>query len=336
MQLNHTNRNYNLDLMKILACIAVVGLHTLQKDLSLLNASMYYMCGFAVPVFFMASGYILLNREISTPRYYIRKILNIFRVVTFWSVLYFLVHFIWDLKEHNLNDYTIFFLPLLVLKSFIQKGPLWHFWYLGALIILYAILPFLKKLSNYYKQLWIILLITCCTIQLFSYIIGTPLQEYCLQTFRLWTWLQYFILGGLVKNNVFIKGISKQVHTMALISITLFVVFFQNLVGRYVLHNCYAEYFYDSFLTILWISLLFTYIMKLNLSPRAIKVVDCFSVITMGVYILHPFVMKIISHFIIANTFFLSLIYFCAVLLVSAFLSLIIKKIPMIKRCIEL
>lgn len=29
--------NYNLDLMKIFACIAVVGLHTLQKDISLIN-----------------------------------------------------------------------------------------------------------------------------------------------------------------------------------------------------------------------------------------------------------------------------------------------------------
>ena len=56
-------RNTNLDLMRILACIAVVGLHTLQKDLSVFNSSLYYMCGFAVPVFFMASGYILLNRE---------------------------------------------------------------------------------------------------------------------------------------------------------------------------------------------------------------------------------------------------------------------------------
>lgn len=34
--------NYNLDLMKIFACIAVVGLHTLQKDISLINTLFYY------------------------------------------------------------------------------------------------------------------------------------------------------------------------------------------------------------------------------------------------------------------------------------------------------
>lgn len=56
-------RNINLDLLRIMSCIAVVGIHTLQKDLSLINSSLYYMCGFAVPIFFMCSGYILMNRK---------------------------------------------------------------------------------------------------------------------------------------------------------------------------------------------------------------------------------------------------------------------------------
>ena len=46
----------------LIACVAVVGLHTFPKDLSLVTASLYYLCGFAVPFFFMSSGYFLLNR----------------------------------------------------------------------------------------------------------------------------------------------------------------------------------------------------------------------------------------------------------------------------------
>lgn len=45
-------RNQSIDLLKIMACVAVIGLHTFSRDLSLLNASLYYCCGFAVPVFF--------------------------------------------------------------------------------------------------------------------------------------------------------------------------------------------------------------------------------------------------------------------------------------------
>lgn len=44
-------RNTNLDLLRIMGCMAVVGLHTLQKDLSIINSTLYYICGFAVPAF---------------------------------------------------------------------------------------------------------------------------------------------------------------------------------------------------------------------------------------------------------------------------------------------
>lgn len=55
-------RNYNLDLLRIMACIAVIGLHTSSKDVSVLNTLIYYFCGFAVLLFFMAIGYILMQR----------------------------------------------------------------------------------------------------------------------------------------------------------------------------------------------------------------------------------------------------------------------------------
>ena len=45
--------NHNLDLVKVFACIAVVGLHTLHKDISVINSTLYYLCGFAVPVFLL-------------------------------------------------------------------------------------------------------------------------------------------------------------------------------------------------------------------------------------------------------------------------------------------
>ena len=50
-QIDRQTRDYNIDLIRILACIAVVGLHTLPKDLSTTSAALYYFCGFAVPVF---------------------------------------------------------------------------------------------------------------------------------------------------------------------------------------------------------------------------------------------------------------------------------------------
>ena len=49
-------RDYNIDLFRILACIAVVGLHTLPKDLSAITAAFYFFLGVGVAVLFMSSG----------------------------------------------------------------------------------------------------------------------------------------------------------------------------------------------------------------------------------------------------------------------------------------
>lgn len=61
-------RNLNLDLVRILACVAVVGLHTVRLNGSFFYVALYNICGFAVPAFFMASGYMLLNRDALRPR----------------------------------------------------------------------------------------------------------------------------------------------------------------------------------------------------------------------------------------------------------------------------
>lgn len=48
---NEHVRNYNIDLLKLISCIAVVGLHVIPKDYNTLSNAMYYLCGFAVPIF---------------------------------------------------------------------------------------------------------------------------------------------------------------------------------------------------------------------------------------------------------------------------------------------
>ena len=52
---NFDTRDCNIDIIRVIACVAVVGLHTFPKDLSVVTASLYYLCGFAVPFFFIIS-----------------------------------------------------------------------------------------------------------------------------------------------------------------------------------------------------------------------------------------------------------------------------------------
>lgn len=63
-----------------------------------------------------------------------------------------------------------------------------------------------------------------------------------------------------------------------------------------------AEYFYDSAIEILWITLLFSFMLRLKLEPCIIKVIKIISPLTMGVYILHPIVLKITSSLFAKNS----------------------------------
>lgn len=324
--------------MRILACIAVVGLHTLQKDLSVFNSTLYYICGFAVPVFFMASGYILLNRGQISFQYSIRKCCSVLKIVVLWAAIVFIGSMSLDLVRGTLDSNIVLSFIKLIIKSLVQKGTLWHFWYFGALIIVYMCAPLLSKSTVKLKWIWVACFGVGCLIQLGSYIMGTPLQSYCIQTFRLWTWIQYFALGGLCGRLMIHprRNISLSKHTYFLVAVTAFVGVYQNIVGRILLHNLYAEYFYDSIFTVLWVVTLFMWVMRLNLSVELSNVIKRLSPLTMGIYIIHPLVIRVAKHFIEIDSPLLSLVYFVAVLLVSGMLAGIVSRIPVANKLIKL
>ena len=88
-------RNNNIDLIKLYACICVVALHTIPKDLSAVTTTIYYLSGVAVPLFFMSSGYFLLNRGEISIKYSIHKIVGVFRIVVLWNLIFYGLEFIW-------------------------------------------------------------------------------------------------------------------------------------------------------------------------------------------------------------------------------------------------
>lgn len=93
MKLNENfdrQRNENIDLIRAMACLAVVGLHSFAKDEDI-SSWFYYLCGFAVPFFFMASGFFLLNRGRLQWMYCVGKILGIIKIVFGWNALMILL-----------------------------------------------------------------------------------------------------------------------------------------------------------------------------------------------------------------------------------------------------
>lgn len=76
-------RNQNLDLIKCIACLGVVGLHSV----GMVNYTIYYLCDFSVPLFFMVNGFLMFSKEEISYGYAFRKILNLIKVVVLWNLL---------------------------------------------------------------------------------------------------------------------------------------------------------------------------------------------------------------------------------------------------------
>ncbi|MBR3630540.1 MAG: acyltransferase family protein [Oscillospiraceae bacterium] len=326
----------NLDAVRVLACIAVVGLHTMRCDVSAANSVLYYLCGFAVPVFFMSSGYILMHREQITGTYILRKLGSVMLVVVLWNYLLYGAKAAALLVLGRADSIRITELVLSPLMSLVKKGVLYHFWYLGALMLVYLLLYVIYRLHLNTRG-WVLCLIVLggsVTLQVISYIHGAPLQKEVIQTFRLWTFMTYFLLGGvLAEKKEDVSRVPFWLHALLLLLFSVFIPVFQLLLPY---GDRHAEYFYDDLFTLIWIGLLFTFVMRCSLTEGLKKVIGFVSPLTMGVYIVHIPLLSVVSHFVPEHSFVLSLAEWIGIFAVSLIVVYVLSKIPLVNKLIKL
>lgn len=146
-------RNLSLDILRILACLGVITIHTsgslIVHHMVDLDTLWYKEClaldaivRWAVPVFAMLTGFFMLDpqKEVSIKKLFSRNLVRIVISLVFWSFFYaFALH-----------------KPYYPLGS--QEG---HFWYLEMLIGLYLSIPILRQVArnevllNYSCWVWI-------------------------------------------------------------------------------------------------------------------------------------------------------------------------------------
>ena len=258
-------RNINLDLLKVLACVGVVLLHTTMggfKDTGSWNllTYLYYLGTYSIPLFFMVNGYLLLGKREITSHYILQKVKWILITVSSWNII------VWLFKR----DFTVNPIKKIV-GSLIQKGYFFQFWFFGALILIYLCLPILSKFLNSkrrYLYILALLIVIGFIVELANIFFQRPLQTHVMQTFRLWTWFFYYILGGYIAqfNVDNLKYRFKnwmKIVSMLLVLISPIILFF---LAKTTYHNFFAEYFYD---------IVSNYILTFIESRQ--KQMDCFS-----------------------------------------------------------
>lgn len=331
----HKTRNINLDLIKVLACIGVVLLHTTMigfKDTGSWNllAYLYYLGTYSIPLFFMVNGYLLLGKSNITYSYILQKVKWILIIVSSWTFI------VWFFKR----DFTTNPIKK-VMGSLLQRGYFFQFWFFGALILIYLCLPILKKFlksKNQYLLALSLLVIIGFVLELTNFLLQKPVQVYFIQTFRLWTWFFYYILGGFIAqfNLANLRSCFKnwmKVVTLVLLFISPFILY---VLAKGIHHNLYAEYFYDSiFVKIVSLGIFLT-VLTFDLNTDKNRWIIYLSNQIMGVFIIHTYVIKVwekLVGFSFAGSYLLFLIF---TLSVSFTVVGILIKIPYFNRIVKL
>ena len=142
-------RIYYFDYLRILCTFSVTLIHVSSEYYYSLDVNSfkwkiaYYYNGlsrFSVPIFFMISGALFLNRDLSFEIIANKYIKRLFIHLLLWSIIYSLVNI--DLSKLDIK------------QKFLQiiRGH-YHLWYLFATIGIYTIIPFSREIVKNKKLL---------------------------------------------------------------------------------------------------------------------------------------------------------------------------------------
>lgn len=278
-----SNRNLALDALKVMASVFVIRLHCGIGNF--LPAYTYYLSNCAVPIFFMVNGALILNKPAIKAHYIAKKVFNILRLALVWDVLYTIAFLL--LKKEWINP--IYHL----IQNFHQKGEFSQFWFLGTLVLVYILLPFIYPLLNANKKalafFTLSLGIFCILIDtLYAYgfapgIVNIP------KFLKIWIWLFYFCLGGTIFKHLSLL----KLHTTPTQRLTL-VVILCLLTGplQYALAitpdlSNSAIYVLNDIIYIVWNISIVIYFTCSNHNKRIIQKIASLAPFTIGIYIVH-------------------------------------------------
>ncbi len=270
-------RIQNLDLLKLISLVLVLCLHSVfaldDEYLGLWSPcrQIYSIGVLAIPMFFTVSGYQLLGKENRTYRYVAGKI---WRMLVASFVFCVVVTFIRELLWHNVwssfgNLIEGFFRSL-----FFRRGVWGTLWFMGGLSMVYLLYPLVNRvyIRNHVGFVWltvgVILVQTLVFLSLVLHQYDSILFEpKTPQPFRLWNWVGYFCLGGLIKRY---RIFSRLGTLKILVSFMILCVIFVNEVT---LHTgmWWCEYFYASLPVMITVATLFSYVMKFKMNSKLLK-----------------------------------------------------------------
>lgn len=339
-----TNRILWIDLIRVFSIFSVVFLHSAAPILykfetidfsDWMTGNIYdSMVRMAVPLFFMISGVLLLNsKEESLLTFFQKRFLKVVIPLIAWSFIYIIF------KKYGANQ------DINIIKNMIysfNRPEYYHLWFLYAILGIYLFLPILKIFINnssknlqlYFIVLWVI---SVTIIPFINEMSDLPIKSY---TPMMAGFIGYFVLG---------YQLAKIQITKRIFYISIFFIIVSTLItvyGTYYLSekvNKFDNFFYgyrsiSTLIQAISYFIFLKYISEniLSKSIKTSKAIMTLSITSLGIYLIHPIYIKILTKLEISvwNGNPLVMIPIVAILtfLLSFLTIFIIQKIPIVKR----
>lgn len=341
-------RIFAFDFLKVISCFAVVALHcTMRFDC----LPLYYMWGYAVPVFFMVNGALILKRVINNTvdsKYFIIKTLRIFLLILVWNFMFTLYDFI--VFKSPFSFFTNLY--LIYTGSNPRLAPMW---FLFALMFIYFFMALFTKKINSSKTvniLCISLFLICFLLRIINnincFFNNSDLYEMLPSSARIIKWLFYFLFGHILTS--FIQANKdrfnlKVILILVIVTAVLFISYIKLMVVFGFLPNRSApslSFSYNSVFGVLFCSSVFSVGFFIKENKLLSKIVYFLNPLLIGVYIFHYYLVYIVSKFltkIFIDMFSEVVIYNLSIIptfLISVLISYIIYKIPYVNKLIKI
>lgn len=145
-------RDIAADVLKCICCVCVIVIHTASQSISSLRiddpnwfCALFWgtLCRFAVPIFFMVSGALLLppEKKISTWRIYEHYFFRILVCLLFWALMYELYFIAGYWILYRQFEAVWFWDAIMNVLTFNHH---FHLYYLQVLLVFYVLLPVLR------------------------------------------------------------------------------------------------------------------------------------------------------------------------------------------------
>jgi surface polysaccharide O-acyltransferase-like enzyme len=327
------SRDYNLDILRILAAFFVIVVHTAGTGLMPgrsyeLGTFNWYIClvisslaRWCVPVFVMISGAVFLKptKRTSIKTLFSKYILRIAIALIVWSLFY-------SLYFHN---------PILPLGT----GTGNHLWYLSMIIGIYLTIPILQNLPdnllNYFIFIWMFFL----TYDFLNKMTGNYFILGDLEYNFFLGYIGYFILGHLLYNKQRTKLTNMLIYWAGILStlMTIFGAIWLSIQGGET-NQKFFNYFSPNVLMMSIALFVFITNRKSQIQNQRVReLIYSLSSASFGIYLVHMFVLiqlySRIVRFVPNPLFFIPLV--CLVTFgVSYFIVLIVKRLPIVSNYI--